>query len=435
VEREKWKEERGTSILEPLFFFSWHGMKLLFVSNGHGEDAIGGRLAQEFRKLAPNLELAAMPIVGRGMPYERAGIPVLGPRWELPSGGFTFTSLELLLGDWRDGMYQKTHEQHWAVRNANADTVLVVGDVYALWVTFSFAFKNQKTPRVFQVQPLVSRSYQDHMTAQDRLERANRVTVDSFTAPDRWFMKRVEKIWARDARTAAWLHELGLPQASFTGNVMMDLLEPECDLAPLLDANGSDRPVLALLPGTRDDYRESLPRMLELITQLRDQLEVQAFAAFPGDLNRLELPQGWTWTEPSLLERDASTERTAVYGTTRVPMLRNAFAALLHASQAVLGTAGTANEQAVGLGKPTVAFPTNGPQFTGSFARAQKRLLGDGLILVPNDTDQIVNGVRQALTLEARDAAKRAGLERMGTPGGANKIVLEVLEKLGMLTR
>ena len=400
-------------------------MKLLFISNGHGEDAIGGRLAQEFRKLAPNLELAAVPIVGRGMPYERAGIPLLGPRWELPSGGFTFTSLDLLLGDWRDGMYQKTHQQHWAVRNANADAVLVVGDVYALWVTFSFAFKNGRKPRVFQVQPLVSRSYQDHMTAQDRLERANRVTVDSFTAPDRWFMKRVEKIWARDARTAAWLHELGLPQADFTGNVMMDLLEPECDLTPVL--NG--RPVLALLPGTRDDYRESLPKMLEVVAQLP---EIQAFAAFPGDLDRLELPSGWTWTEPSLLEHQASAQRTALYGTARVPILRHAFAALLHTSQAALGTAGTANEQAVGLGKPTVAFPTNGPQFTGSFARAQKRLLGDGLILTANDTDQVVQGVRQALTIEARDVAKRAGLERMGTPGGAKKVALEVIERLGV---
>jgi uncharacterized protein (TIGR03492 family) len=404
-------------------------MKLLFVSNGHGEDAIGGRLAQEFRRLAPNLELEAVPIVGRGMAYERAGIPVLGPRWDLPSGGFTFTSLALLLGDWRDGMYQKTHAQHWAVRNANADAVLVVGDVYALWVTFSFAFKNRRKPRVFQVQPLVSRSYQDNMTAQDRLERANRVTVDSFTAPDRWYMKRVERIWARDARTSQWLHELGLPQADFAGNVMMDLLEPELDLKSVLDG----RPVLALLPGTRDDYRESLPRMLEVVAQLPNhQLEVQAFAALPGDLNRIELANGWTWAEPSTLEREASAERTALKDQTRVPILRNAFAALLHASQVALGTAGTANEQAVGLGKPTVAFPTNGPQFTGSFARAQKRLLGDGLILVANETDQIVRGVQQAFTPEAREAAKRAGLERMGTSGGANKIVLEVLEKLGL---
>ena len=400
-------------------------MKLLLISNGHGEDAIGGRLAQEFRKLAPNLELEAVPIVGRGMPYERAGIPVLGPRWELPSGGFTFTSFDLLLGDWRDGIYQKTHEQHWAVRNANADAVLVVGDVYALWVTFSFAFKNGRKPRVFQVQPLVSRSYQDHMTAQDRLERANRVTVDSFTAPDRWFMKRVEKIWARDSRTANWLHELGLPQADFAGNIMMDLLEPERDLQAVLDG----RPVLALLPGTRDDYRESLPRMLEAVAQLP---EAQAFAAFPGNLDRLELPQGWTWTQPNPLEREASAERSAVHGQTRVPILQNAFAALLHTSQAALGTAGTANEQAVGLGKPTVVFPTNGPQFTGSFARAQKRLLGDGLILVANETDQIVRGVQQAMTPEARDAAKRAGLERMGTAGGANKVALEVIERLGV---
>ena len=238
-------------------------------------------------------------------------------------------------------------------------------------------------------------------------------------------MKRVEKIWARDSRTANWLHELGLPQADFAGNIMMDLLEPERDLQAVLDG----RPVLALLPGTRDDYRESLPRMLEAVAQLP---EAQAFAAFPGNLDRLELPQGWTWMQPNPLEREASAERSAVHGQTRVPILQNAFAALLHTSQAALGTAGTANEQAVGLGKPTVAFPTNGPQFTGSFARAQKRLLGDGLILVANETDQIVRGVQQAMTPEARDAAKRAGLERMGIAGGANKVALEVIERLGV---
>ena len=117
------------------------------------------------------------------------------------------------------------------------------------------------------------------MTAQDRLARANRVTVDSFTAPDRWYMKRVEKIWARDARTSEWLHELGLPQADFAGNVMMDLLEPELDLKPLLDADGSGRPVLALLPGTRDDYRESLPRM----RQRRQHQRKKSRRRQPGD--------------------------------------------------------------------------------------------------------------------------------------------------------
>ena len=38
--------------------------------------------------------------------------------------------------------------------------------------------------------------------------------------------------------------------------------------------------------------------------------------------------------------------------------------------------AGTASEQAIGLGKPVIQIEGQGPQFTKSFAEAQRRLLG-----------------------------------------------------------
>jgi len=38
--------------------------------------------------------------------------------------------------------------------------------------------------------------------------------------------------------------------------------------------------------------------------------------------------------------------------------------------------AGTATEQFVGLGKPAIAIPGIGPQFTAAFAEAQSRHLG-----------------------------------------------------------
>ena len=331
--------------------------KVLLISNGHGEDAIGARLAQELRSLEPTWNLEALPIVGRGNAYEQAGVRVIGPRWAMPSGGFTFTSLRWLLKDWRAGMYAQTHMQHWAARNARPDVVIVVGDVYALWVTFSFACRDVK-PLVYQVQPLVSRYYQDGMTAQTRASRLSRVTVDSFTLPERWYMKRVRRVFARDARTAAWLHELGVPQATFQGNVMMDLLVPELELGAVL--NG--RPVLALLPGTRDDDRFSLPIMLETAALLP---ELQAFAASPNDLSSLELPPGWSWVAPTPLEASVSADAVALHTSgARVPLLRGAFAALLHRACVALGTAGTGNEQAVGLGVPIVGFATHGPQFT-----------------------------------------------------------------------
>jgi uncharacterized protein (TIGR03492 family) len=397
-------------------------VKVLFISNGHGEDAIGSRLASELRRLEPSLDLEALPIVGRGNPYERVGVRVVGPRWEMPSGGFTFTSPRLFLADWRAGMYRQTHAMHWAARDAKADAVIVVGDVYALWVTFSFACRDA-TPKVYQVQPLVSRFYQDGMTAQDRLERASRVTVDSFTAPERWYMRRVRRVFARDERSAAWLRELGVKQAVFEGNLMMDLLEPELDLTPALDG----RPVLGLLPGTRDDYLFSLPVMLETVAGLP---EVQAFAAFSGDPSRVSLPNAWSWIRPSESESRISARSVAAHVSgTRVPMLGGAFAALLHRSSVVLGTSGTGNEQAVGLGVPVIGFPTLGPQYTLGFARAQSRLLGAGLRLETADPDQLVLSVRDALTNTAwRTATRIAGAERMGSSGGARRVARSILE-------
>ncbi len=393
-------------------------MKILFVSNGHGEDAIGAFLAKTMLELQPNLELEALPIVGRGDVYEQAGIRVLGPRWSPPSGGFTFTSLDLFLKDWRDGMRQKTRQQHWAIRNAKADAVMIVGDVYALWATFSFAFKEAK-PRVFQYQPLVSRYYQDGMNASNKLERTSRVTVDSFVLIERLYMKRVEKVFTRDERSAAWLRGLGVPHAQFAGNIMMDLLSPELELQPILDG----RPVLALLPGTRNDYFFSLPIMLETAALLP---EFQTFAAFSGNL---ELPTGWVWTTAKIVD---NFTRVALHSSgTRVVMLEHGFATLLQAASVVLGTSGTGNEQAVGLGKPVIGFPTKGPQYLEGFAKAQKRLLGVGLTLEKSDPELLARAVKIAhQDQEFRARVAQTGLERMGLPGGAKRIALEVLNAL-----
>ncbi len=395
--------------------------KILFVSNGHGEDAIGARLAQEFQVLCPDFELEAVPIVGAGNPYERLGIRVLGPRWSPPSGGFTFTSSARFLEDWRAGMRQKTHQQHWAVRRSKADVVIVVGDIYALGVTKLFAFKEAK-PIVFQVQPLVSRYYQDGMDAKTRFERLNRVTVDSFTAPELWLMKNmVRHVYARDARTAGWLQELGVLHSSFLGNLMMDCLEPELDLRPVL--NG--KPVLVLLPGTRDDQLESLPRMLLTAALLP---EFQVFAALPHLHPNLELSTGWVWITPSSVDNSVTASRIALHTSgIQIPILSNAFAALLHQASVVLGTSGTGNEQAVGLGKPVVAFATKGPQYTPNFAKAQARLLGAGLTLLENASpNELATAIRQSNP----QAAREAGLERMGEAGGSSKIARHIVEQI-----
>ena len=64
------------------------------------------------------------------------------------------------------------------------------------------------------------------------------------------------------------------------------------------------------------------------------------------------------------------------YGFITINLNWNLFEEILFKSNFVISMAGTASEQAIGLAKPVIQIEGNGPQFTKSFAEAQRRLLG-----------------------------------------------------------
>jgi uncharacterized protein (TIGR03492 family) len=398
-------------------------MNLISISNGKAEDALAVCVLKELGQLVPGLEMSALSLVGQGLAYEKAGYNVLGPRQDSPTDGFMMQSFKNFVTDIRAGFLQMSLKQFRAIREAKPDVVFVCGDVYALWAALTFT-RNVK-PKLLQLQPLVSVYYQDGITPEERLKRLHRIAVDSFVLPERWMMQKVERVFVRDERSSQELRAKGLSNVVSHGNVMMDqVVREEVDLSPVRDG----RDLLVLLPGSRDDYLFSFPKMLETAPHLP---EFQIFAAFSGDLNCLTLPKGWTWQPPSDLERSLSAERVAVYDKTRVVIFRHAFVACLHHARVVLGTAGTANEQAAGLGIPVVSFPTHGPQFTELFAKAQKRLLGDAVFLLQADPIRLAKMVKQVSNDETlRAAAAQAGLERIGKPGAAKKIARDIVAAL-----
>jgi uncharacterized protein (TIGR03492 family) len=201
----------------------------------------------------------------------------------------------------------------------------------------------------------------------------------------------------------------------------MDLLPPpERDLTPYL---GTD-PLLALLPGTRGDEAFSLPLMLEASRHL----PLTPAVAWAKDWSRLPPLSGWHAEEV-----DANTLRLEKEGRTAW-VLRGAFSAILHRSRLALATAGTATEQAAGLGIPVIGFPTPGPQYTRAFARRQKRLLGKALHLVEPDPYQIAGqGLILLQAPEAYAQASQAGKERIGPPGGIPGTVEHVYRDLHQL--
>ena len=63
-------------------------------------------------------------------------------------------------------------------------------------------------------------------------------------------------------------------------------------------------------------------------------------------------------------------------GEITIVVRRQLFGQILKSSDLILAMAGTATEQAVGIGKPVLQVVGQGPQFTSVFADAQRRLLG-----------------------------------------------------------
>ena len=175
-----------------------------------------------------------------------------------------------------------------------------------------------------------------------------------------------QTVFSRDQLTADDLScQLKRP-VQFLGNPFMD---PVLTPAPPLPA-ASQR--IGLLPGSRrPELDANLELMLQLVTRLPLQSDLSLdLALVPSlgedDLAMLAKRAGW------MLQGDVLVRE----GAQEVHVHRGAFQGVLQSSDLVIGMAGTAVEQAVGLCKPALQLPGGGPQFTSAFAEAQRRLLG-----------------------------------------------------------
>lgn len=381
-------------VLEPM-----SQKNIVIVSNGHGEDIIGAALGRELAALGYGIE--ALPLVGKGNSYERAGFPVLGPRKEMPSGGFVLDKPVAFLDDLKAGWLSMSLGHYralwWASRNATA--TLVVGDIYGLLVGSVFG----KQP-LFQMQPLVSvRAWENHEWRRP------------YGFPERLLMRRAVQVYPREAEAAQWLNAHGVGNAQYLGNPMLDALEGDTplDLPP---------PYLLLLPGSRADAYESLPKMLEACRHLRSMAltPVVAWAGLP--LERVEA-EGWKWEANAFVHPDG----------TWVLLAQNAFKTALLGSRAAISTSGTAAEQVAGYGIPAVGFPTHGPQYTEGFAQGQKRLLRDALTLTEPRPEAIAEAVLRVLNdPDLRRKAQEAGKAAMGEPGAARRIAEDLVRRLSL---
>lgn len=378
------------------------GPRVLLISNGHGEDVVGDRLARALQERRGDLRIRAMPTVGLGLAYRGGPAVRIGPLASLPADGTTLRSWAAAAGDLRAGLIGVTLAQARDLRAAHADVVVAVGDA---WSEFLGLLPRSRV-RV-AVQTLVSA----RMAAAPAPGLA--AFRQRFTAAERLLLRRAyRRVYVRDEASARWLHERGVPAAVALGNPMMDGLDAE----PLGSTGAGPR--IAALPGSRASAAACLSVMMRALRRLPAGEVAVAWS-------REEDPPPDGWTECA----SPFAARAWRHGDVRLHLVRDRFPAVLAWADLALGTTGTAQEQAAGRGLPVVSFPCGAA--TDSFLANQRHLLGDALEVVAAEPAVVAD----ALVRLMGDPAERRrrgeiGRDRMGSTGGSARIAADLLDRL-----
>ena len=429
-------------------------MKLLCISNGHGEDVIAGRILQAIRQHPAAPEFYALPMVGSGRLYQKLDIPLIGPTKKMPSGGFIYMDSRQLAQDIKGGLLQLTLAQFSAVRAwaRTGGAILAVGDLVPLlfaWLSGAkYAFVGTAKSDYY---------FRDEIGPLQRLsgwQRLQSRAASIYYPWERWLMtrRRCKAVFLRDELTTERLQRWPIP-AIYAGNPMMDGLEPSATGLSLSfqDPQAEDEEPLTvvLLPGSREpeaygNWEQMLMAVSGLIQTFRQRRILLLAAIAPGlDLDPFQKPlktQGWlpktpaqstdgegsaAVTDQSPLKYPLFTDRNAT-----LALIQDAYADCLHQAHFAIAMAGTATEQFVGLGKPAITLPGQGPQFNPAFAQAQARHLGASVILAQRPAD--VATAMQALLVDPDrlQLIQDNGRRRMGTPGAAQRIADILMERL-----
>lgn len=400
-------------------------MKVLCLSNGHGEDAIALRILQKLRQHPAQPQIMSLPLVGVGRVYTEDNIPIAGSTKQMPSGGFVTMDGRHLVRDIKSGLLNLTLDQIRTVRSwaRQGNVILAVGDIVPLlfaWLSGApYAFVGTAKSEYYlrdEAGWLPRRSWIEHLEGW---------SGSVYLPWERWLMSRprCKAVFPRDRLTSRVLKQWSIPVFDL-GNPMMDGLESNRRLFQSFEPSPEMPLTFVLLPGSRtpeayENWQKIAQAAQELALAFRQQPLLFLGAIAPHlELDRLRRTlqsQGW------LLQKSDSdlvfTQRDATLVLTQA-----AFADCLNQADFAIAMAGTATEQFAGLGKPAIILPGKGPQFTPAFAEAQTRLLGASVTLV-NGPSEVPRLVRNFLKDPDRlQLVAENGRRRLGDPGAAQRI-------------
>ena len=388
---------------------------VLFLSNGHGEDAIAGRLIDALQAQGlPRAQMAGWAMVGHGAAYETRGITRIGPANLLPSEGFGTLGLRPFLRDLRAGWIGTHRAQARFARALRGQyrLLVAVGDVVPLLATHL-----ARTPTAFV--SCAKSAYYDGRTGH--------------TAPERWLMRRATAVFPRDALTADRLRAAGVANQA-VGNPMMDGLTPTaagwfCEPGQFREQG---RLGLLMLPGSRGDATANAMALLMAVQGAAEGRFVALFACTGAvDLAAIshEASAGRLggWRASGLPVAEARWLDLSHFAGGRAILARDVFPEMLMAAEFAIGMAGTANEQAMGHGLPLIVVPGRGNQGV-SYMRMKRAFYGPAAIEVSRIETDLAPALDALLGDPERQAMMRAeGRARMGGPGASAAIATVIL--------
>ncbi len=402
-------------------------MEILVISNGHGEDVIAVSIIEALRQFPHISKISALPLVGQGYAYEKANIPIIGTVKTMPSGGFNQDINQL----WRDvngGLLTLTYHQYQTIKKwgKNGGKILAVGDILPLlfaWLSGGqFAFVGTAKSGYYL------RDEMGWLASTSPLER----WLGSMYFPwERWLMTRFAccGVFVRDSLTAQILRKWSIPVYDL-GNPMMDHFDLN---SSLIFPSETEPLIILLLPGSRmPEAQNNWQLMLQAVDSIKavfSQRSLLFLAAITPSFNSIPfqedlIDKGWQKQAKNTYNLSIQDPKAIFFtqGETSLILSQQAYQTCLQLSHIGIAMAGTATEQFVGLGKPVISLPGNGPQFTQKFAQNQTRLLGCSVTLV--DTPQQVGNALTQLINDPKQLENIAnnGQKRLGPPGAAQRI-------------
>jgi len=341
--------------------------RILLLSNGHGEDLSGSLIAKQIVKSGHSVE--ALPIVGKGIHYEKEKIKIIGKTKEFSTGGIGYNSFKGRLNEIFGGeiiYFLKRLYLTYKIRK-KYNYFFVVGDIVPVF----FAWLCKKDFFTYLV------AYSSHYEGKLKLPW-----------PSKFFLisKKAKKIYTRDFLTANDLTLQLKKKVSFFGNPFMDKFFRDKELKK------SDFSI-GLFPGSRfPEILDNFILILELLEAISDFKYFQKIefnfaivnALSSSKIREIFENRKWVYLE-KINEKNLLKFQ---YKSLTVNLYWNTFDEILLKSRLCISMAGTAAEQAIGLGKPVIQIEGKGPQFTKSFAEAQRRLLGKYVFCASNYKDK-----------------------------------------------